>query len=162
MNKIGLWLIKTQTIGTAVSSVAVTNAFSSDYDNYKIIVSGGAGSANANSLLTLGATATGYYYGFNVVTYSTGVVSSGGGNNAASFIAGYGATTGINVNIDIMRPQAADETVIYSNHVYAATTGYGGYVCGFLNNTTQYTDFTLTPSSGTYTGGTIYVYGYRD
>jgi hypothetical protein len=33
---------------------------------------------------------------------------------------------------------------------------------GFLNNTTSYTAFTFTPSSGTLTGGTIRVYGYRN
>ena len=43
----GLVLVKTQTIGTTVSSVEVTGAFSSTYDNYKIIVSGGAGSTAA-------------------------------------------------------------------------------------------------------------------
>ena len=38
MNAVGLWLVKTQTIGSGVGSVAVTGAFSADYDNYKIIV----------------------------------------------------------------------------------------------------------------------------
>ena len=37
----GLFHIKTQTIGTAVSSVTVTGAFSSDFDNYLITVTGG-------------------------------------------------------------------------------------------------------------------------
>jgi hypothetical protein len=36
--------------------------------------------------------------------------------------------------------------------------GAGG---GILNNSTSYTAFTITPASGTYTGGTIYVYGYK-
>jgi hypothetical protein len=31
-----------------------------------------------------------------------------------------------------------------------------------LNDTTSYTSFELSPSSGTLTGGTIYVYGYRN
>ena len=30
MNGVGLWLVKTQTIGTGVSSVVVTGAFSAD------------------------------------------------------------------------------------------------------------------------------------
>ncbi len=33
MNAVGLWLVKTQTVGTAVASVTVTDAFSSTYDN---------------------------------------------------------------------------------------------------------------------------------
>ena len=38
----GLFWIKSQTIGTGVSSVTVTGAFSSDFDNYLITVSGGS------------------------------------------------------------------------------------------------------------------------
>ena len=46
-NAVGLWLVKSQTIGTGVSSVTVTDAFSADYDSYKIVISGGVGSATA-------------------------------------------------------------------------------------------------------------------
>jgi hypothetical protein len=41
----GLTLISTTTIGTTVSSITVSGAFSATYDNYKIVVSGGTGSA---------------------------------------------------------------------------------------------------------------------
>jgi hypothetical protein len=87
MNAVGLWLVKTQTIGNAVSSVAVTNAFSTDYDNYKIIISGGASSAQAFLTLQLGASATGYYYANSGVTYA-GVAFVGGASNTTSFQAG--------------------------------------------------------------------------
>jgi hypothetical protein len=40
--------------------------------------------------------------------------------------------------------------------------GAGASLLGYLDNTTSYTDFTLTPSSGTLTGGTIRVYGYTE
>jgi len=40
----GLTFIKSQTIGSAVSSVTVTGAFSATYDNYLITINGGAGS----------------------------------------------------------------------------------------------------------------------
>ena len=43
LNAIGLWLVKSQTVGTGVSSVTVSNAFSADFDNYRIIYSGGVG-----------------------------------------------------------------------------------------------------------------------
>jgi hypothetical protein len=56
----GLVLIKTETIGTTVGSVNVTDAFSSTYENYKIIISGGASSATGAYLtLKLGASVTG-------------------------------------------------------------------------------------------------------
>ena len=44
----GLVLIKTETIGTTVSSVTVTSAFSATYDNYKIIVAGGSGTVTGD------------------------------------------------------------------------------------------------------------------
>jgi hypothetical protein len=43
------------------------------------------------------------------------------------------------------------------------TTGYGLTGAGYLNNTTSYTAFTITSlATTTHTGGTVYVYGYRD
>jgi hypothetical protein len=36
-----------------------------------------------------------------------------------------------------------------------------GVFGGYLNDATSYTAFTITASSGTMTGGTITVYGYR-
>lgn len=163
MNKIGLWLVKTQTIGTAVSSIAVTNAFSADYQNYWVLVSGGAASTTVNLNLTLGATTTGYYYaGWN----SSMVVDSltpSRAQNAASFVAaGTGTTSRIMANILLYSPFEADETVAIYNNNISTTSGSSYALNGFLNNTTSYTDFTLTTSTGTVTGGTIYVYGFRD
>jgi hypothetical protein len=64
------------TIGSAVSSVTVNGAFSSTYDNYRIIISGGVGSTANNIGFTLGATTTGYYEARINCTYSTGVVTA--------------------------------------------------------------------------------------
>lgn len=163
MNKVGLWLIKTQTIGTAVSSVAVTNAFSADYQNYWILISGGAGSTTLNLNMTLGATTTGYYYaGWN----SSMVVDSltpSRAQNAASFVAAGSATTSrITANVMLYSPFETDETVAIYSTTISTTAGSSYGINGFLNNTTSYTDFTLTTSTGTVTGGTIYVYGFRD
>ena len=154
-------LIKTQTIGTAVSSVVVTNAFSATYDSYKIIVSGGVATDNQNMRLRLGSTSTGYYSAGQNVTYAA--VSSGVGSNNASLFTfvGYGGTNTIHANIDITNPFQAKRTV-YSSARVGPQVGsdfiFGG---GFLNDNTSYTDFTISPVSGTYTGGTIHVYGYR-
>ena len=163
MNKIGLWLIKTQTIGSAVSSVAVTGAFSADYQNYWILISGGSGTTTLNLNMTLGATTTGYYYaGWNSSMVLDSLTASRA-QNAASFVAAGTATTSrIMGNVLLYSPFEADETVaVYSNQT-TVTTGSSYALNGFLNNTTSYTDFTLTTSTGTVTGGTIYVYGFRD
>jgi hypothetical protein len=162
----GLTLIKSQTIGTAVSSVNVTSAFSSTYDNYRIIVSGGTASTNTFGRLQLGSTTTGYYSSLVYAAYdSPTAVNNANNNNGANFnYAGYGNTNGIMFNIDLISPNLAKNTFFASRYVESNTSGSiaTGAGNGFVNNTTQYTDFTLSPNSGTYTGGTIKVYGFKN
>jgi hypothetical protein len=154
----GLRLVKKQTIGTGVSSVVVTGAFSAAYENYKIIISGGASSAVGYSTLTLGSTTTGYYMGYVGLTF-TGTTSNAGANNVGGVlysVFGHG-TRGLNACIDVLSPFNTTETYFFSVNS-ANNQGLSGQ--GFLDNDTSYTAFTLTPASGTLTGGTIYVYGY--
>ena len=55
-----LVLISSTTIGTTVSSVTVSSAFSSTYDAYKIVLTGGVGSASDSAIaLKLGSTKIG-------------------------------------------------------------------------------------------------------
>lgn len=157
----GLQLVKTQTIGTTVSTVTVTGAFSADYDNYKIMIAGGAGSTDINLLLTLGSTATGYYYGGT--TRTPGGVSGGlEGNNATSFLMGSAHTNGITANVDVISPFATKRTHFTAQYNPAVTNAQMGTLNGFLNDNTSYTAFSIALSSGTLTGGTIRVYGYRN
>jgi len=157
-----LALVKTQVIGTAVSSVNVTSAFSATYDNYKIVISGGVASGSIAFGLKLGSTATGYYSGAAYAQYAGGGLGWRNSNNATSWAFISSATASIiPFNCEVMNPFLAKSTVINFMYIDAATNGDGGHGSGFLNNTTSYTDFTLTPASGTWTGGTIYVYGYQ-
>jgi hypothetical protein len=159
----GIVLVKSQTIGTTVSSVEVTGAFSSTYDNYKIVINGGVGSTDIDLSFQLGATTTGYYsttlYGsFNGVQFANEDSS-----NAASLLYVGSADTGmITANFDVISPNLAKKTVLNGAWTRTTTTGSSGTTNGFLNNTTQYTAFTIIPSTGTLTGGTIRVYGYAN
>jgi hypothetical protein len=100
MNQIGLWLVKTQTIGTAVSSVTVTGAFTADYHSYLIRVIGGTASTSLTLNLTLGSTVTGYYYGGSTGTYAGGAPASFAGANATSFVAaGSAESSGISCRV---------------------------------------------------------------
>jgi hypothetical protein len=159
----GLILISRTTVGSAVSSVTVSGAFSTDYDNYRIIVEGGAASSALTSLqLTLGATATGYYWAFIYGLWGGASPALARGSNSSSW-ALYGAdTNGYSAALDILGPYLADQTSFHGSSTQSNTGGTArtGHVAGFLNNTTSYTDFTLTISTGTITGGTIDVYGY--
>lgn len=160
MDAVGLWLVKTQTIGTTVSSVTVSDAFSADYENYKITISGGAASSGGLLSLQLGATTTGYYAGYSGVTFSTGAASLNADNNAANWTrAGASFTSTPHMNVDLLNPQTAELTFINGSII---TAFVGQTFAGYLNDTTAYTAFTIAISSGTMTGGTIRVYGYRN
>jgi len=157
MNAVGLWLVKSQTVGTGVSSVTVTGAFSADYDNYLIVDSGGTSSVDGPYRLTLGATATGYYWAFIYASFLGGAVNLDAGNNGTSFgFAGGSATR--NGLLEVNAPFLTVPTEMRTRVRYS--TVYGSNV-GQVIGSTSYTSFTITPASGTMTGGTIRVYGYR-
>jgi hypothetical protein len=157
-----LVLIKTQTIGTTVSSVTVSDAFSSTYDNYKIIVSGGVASSNSQFTLTLGATTTGYYrfgtYGFYASATVNGINTANGSGWQDAIAISTATLTG---TVELIAPNLAKVTT-YSSILAKPTNEYSLASAGFLDNTTQYTAFTFTCAGGTVTGGTIRVYGYTN
>jgi hypothetical protein len=143
------------------SSTAFTNVFSATYDAYKIIVSAATTSASSNILLILGATTTGYYYTTAASQFTDNTYSSGGGagSNAASWFVTSAATTTTSCNIDLGNPQLVARTTYKSHYTNAGTNTLGGTVSGQLNNTTQYTGFTISAASGNLTG-TLNIYGY--
>jgi hypothetical protein len=162
MNAVGLWLVKSQTIGSGVSSVAVTGAFSADYDNYLITVSGGVASTTNYGDLTVGSTATGYYMSQTYMTYNSNTVSGISRQNQTRWI---GIITGTTNVLDgafwLNNPFTAKNTVVHAWNAQTTTTGENSSIRGYLADTTSYTAFTLTASTGTWTGGTIRVYGLR-
>jgi hypothetical protein len=163
LNNGGLVYVKSQTIGTAVSSVAVTGAFSATYDNYRIIINGGVASASNSLALTLGATATGYYDAAMYMTFGSTTLTGFSNSNAASWASVvYGTANTLHGAIELHDPFNAKNTTMESRAIQATTTGFSLMTSGYLANTTSYTDFTLTATGGTtLTGGTITVYGYR-
>ena len=163
----GLTLIKKQVIGTAVSSVAITNAFSSTYANYKIIVNGGTISAGNPVFIQLGPSSvsaynTSYYLNFIYANYSTASVASSSDSNTNSWQdAMYPGGNGYVAEFDLFNPQASYRTGIKGTRFDLASGGIAGPITGFHDSTNSFTDFSLLPqSASTLTGGTIYVYGY--
>jgi hypothetical protein len=159
MNAVGLWLVKSQTIGTGVPSVTVTNAFSSDYENYRIVISGVTGSAAIELRFNfVGLTTNNYNNG--VFTVTSGATNNPSANNLPYWYIGNPTThTGNSSSFDVFRPfdTSFRKTLVgnfYGNNV-------SGFIGGQTSLTGSFTDFTLSLSSGTITGGTIRVYGYR-
>jgi hypothetical protein len=154
----GITLVKSQTIGTSVTSVTVTSAFSTDYDAYKIIIAGGVNSENNRLLLLrLGAATTNYSQVLFGGSYASAAVTLG--IAAAGFnYAGLANTGVIGMNLDLVNPFLVKQT--FCTNFFLDTTN-AAMVVGSHTTAASYTDFTISVNSGSMTGGTIYVYGYR-
>ena len=160
-----LQLIKTQTIGTTVPTVDVTSCFSSDYDNYLIQFSGVTASVNGNALwckLLSGTTPTingmygNTYYVVNAASSGLTVFA----NSNASY-AEVGNLTTASTNhgsFEVQGPFLASYTRI---NFFGADNNYLRWASTAHRATTSYDGFQIYPASGTLTGGTICVYGYR-
>jgi hypothetical protein len=153
----GLRLVKSQVVGSAVSSVTLTDAFSATYDSYKIIWTGGVGSTNIDLQLKLGSTITNYAYSAVYTTFNSTVTGAGSTTNTFFPFGGFAAANRAGANFELHAPFLTQETFYNAQQV-----GFNAGIntVGYQNSDTSFTDFTLTCSSGNITGGTIRVYGY--
>jgi hypothetical protein len=156
----GLTLIKTQTIGTGVSSVTVTDAFSATYDSYKIQITGGSSTADDVLSFQLSGSSTAYYAGGAGVAYSTGTVTGRATNNGSTVLRA-GMTysgNGHMFDADLVNPYLSKYTMMTFAYPYvdeASATVATHRVAS------SYTAFVIS-TSASMTGGTIRVYGYQN
>lgn len=169
----GLVLVKSQTIGIGVATVVVPDAFSSAYDNYRIVVSGGTVSSPDYLYVQLSsitgnvyATNTGHMYPWYPFISPSGNSSYGFSNNGGNTNGTMNRlTTAIieetySFEMEIQSPNLAKVKTV-TNFSGACRTGLS-MGRGFVNSTTQSTGFTISTDGSTFTGGTIRVYGYRN
>jgi ribulose kinase len=167
-NNLGLWLVKTQT-ATSGTVLNITNCFNSDFDNYRVIVSGYRLSSSASGLtLKLGtgtAVSSAYYWaGLLFTSYAASpVIASHGGANVASFevpIVG-GNTTDAAGLIEIYSPNKNKETTIVA---HGSDSRVGGAprqtYSGFHNGTNQFTSLHIAANNA-FASIHVAVYGYR-
>ena len=162
MDSIGLWLVKTQTVGTGVASVTVTGAFSADYNNYRIIYSGYTASTNASLSLQLNNSTGATYQGSGIfMTFGSTVINGYGPAAAVRWVdlSPAGSTLGYS-SIDLFGPFLS----VATRGRVTGNSAQGYYDFGLSDTSTNSnTGFTFTHSAGgTLTGGTIRVYGYRN
>jgi hypothetical protein len=160
----GLVLLRTETVGTGVSSHTVSGVFNATYDAYRIVITGGSSSASENVTLKLGASTTGYY---DIVMYAdtsatTTPKSTGTSNGSVFARGGTVSANGFQFNIDINNPFLAKYTSFGGPYNFEGVTSSLGSTSGVHRVASSFTDFTIAPGSGTITGGTIRVYGYRN
>ena len=161
MNAVGLWLVKSQTIGTGVTSVTVTGAFSADYDNYRIIVEGVVGTVVSNFTFQLsGITGAVYSNAGTFFNFGSGTVNGFGPAAGTSVVPGPCGTSNSSFVMDITAPNAARRKSLFMQG--SSTAAYYSFG-GSIDSTSTATGFVLsTNGAGTITGGTIRVYGYRN
>jgi hypothetical protein len=164
MDAVGLWLVKTQTVGTGVSSVTVTGAFSADFDNYRITWTGGNLSASDSLRLQFGPSSVpGYSSSYETgLNYGTPAASAFAYNSSGTFVwvGGGGATTAW-FFVELLNPFLPEYTRMLQG-AYQSGSAFGNSY-GVHSQTESYTDFTIsTAIATTMTGGTIRVYGYRN
>lgn len=165
MNAVGCWLVKSQVVGTGVTTVDVTSCFTSDFDNYKIVYNGGTSSGlnNISSQFLVGTTpnTTNYFGGLTYLNIGAAVWQVAANNGGASWIVGWARGTDTGFSFEAHNVFQAKPTTCF------------GVFCrldnGQIGNTfiqhgvsTSYNGIRFTTGGGTITGGTIRVYGYRN
>jgi hypothetical protein len=159
MNAVGLWLVKTQTVGSGVSSVTVTGAFSTEYDNYLINVSGGTASGNTTLSFRCGTQASGYRYSYLYTSLTSSPQAVGTTTGTQVEYVGFVNTTGTNAQIGVSGPWLSGPTMVTGDG--GSIGNFAGRVTGLEPSNASFTSFTILPTTGTFTGCTIAVYGYK-
>jgi hypothetical protein len=154
----GLVYVKSQTIGNAVTSVVVSSAFSADFDNYKIIISGGSSVANVNLSMQFGSKTTNYKSQLIYAAWNNTTAALGSTAATSLVYVGNATTSGIFANIEVVTPFDSAKNTFMSS-VFNSPTESGPFM-GQTADTVSYTAFTIISTSAM-TGGTITVYGYR-
>lgn len=166
----GLVYITSSAANTGNIATTISNAFSSTYDAYRIVITDARCSSSAQFIqlqLRGGGTTstTGYYWTTASAGPSTGtswsIVNSSNDAFYRSITADsskYGGGT-----IEIQNPYLAKETTFQAYGTDARTLGdFLRLASGFHNVTTSYTDLVLNMGNAdTWNSGQITVYGYR-
>lgn len=178
MNQIGLFRINTCTatssggtsatasdgiisIGSGNTSVSINNAFSTNYNAYKVIITGFTSSAAQTIYLkfnnSAGATYSSVltYFGYTTATAVNENLNASS-NGIAVF---FGSTTYATSEIEIFSPFVSSRTTARSSGVNTANPQDSR---GIDTNSASHTGFSLSVTTGSMTTGTIRVYGYRN
>lgn len=152
----------TVTVGTNNTSVTVNGAFSSLYVNYRIVVNIAAQSLDGYGRIQFNNQTGSFYYDLaSEMSWTTATVTA---------VASAVGTTGrigrytsaldyFNSTFDVLLPNQSTRTWVQGQ---STAPGYFWTFGVQEASNTSHTGFTLSPSTGVWTGGTIRVYGYRN
>ena len=160
MDSVAMWLVSTTTVGTGVSSITISNCFSANYNNYRVVWNGIVSSVGANLQFQLsGITGNDYLTGGSFTSYGSATLFGFGPAATTSWVVGSaGQVTSIG-SVDIFAP------------FLTTAKGFGGFGTGTTaqytfngacTSTSSATGLVVNANAGTLTGGTIRIYGYRN
>jgi hypothetical protein len=155
---------------SAVATQSVNGVFSSDYSNYRILVSPTTAGTNVQITIRLRAsgadTSTNYASNSNLNTTATTVTANLNLRGTDEILVNGGISTGRPsfANIDIFNPFENLNTGFLINSGNELSDGsyfYTNNTTGILKDTLSYDGFTLIISGGSNFSGSLSVYGYR-
>jgi hypothetical protein len=157
------------TANAGVSSISLLGVFSSTYDSYRVVISNltMSGNTSATSMFAkmhdgANPASSGYNYGVTLIDMTVGTVTSAKGiAQTTGVLIGTGTGDQFGTVFDVVNPNFATHTLFPNLSLMQISNGYTGTGSGMHQISTAYTGIQILPSSGTITGGTITVYGYR-
>jgi hypothetical protein len=153
----GLVLISTDSF-SATSSKSFNNIFSSTYTNYRVILDvQPSTSATVSLRFKTGSDDTGSVYSFQNLKATSTTVAGTRTLSATSIDINGGAGNKYLYTWDILEPNTTEDTVVFSTANEYMLSWYASY---YVDTATQYTGFSIFPSTGTITGKAS-IYGYK-
>lgn len=156
----GMTLLDTITLsGSSVTSAT----FSSSYECLTIYIKGMYGSTNTQCNMRLNAD-TGSNYSFNYIY--DGTASAESVNATSARIGNIGTLSGVKSStyqiINLMRPKDTDQVFFVTTAQYGEFSVAQQQNCtGVYDCSAAITSITIFPGSGTFTAGTVYIYGVK-
>jgi len=173
-NPTGLEFVSSTTIAALSTTTSVSNCFSADYLNYRVLFTATVATANIRMRLNYrdsggDVTTANYQFGAGglIGSASWGVDYSGTSGQTSTLLGESGlAGSRFSLSMDVYNPFATDHTTALwqsGGTLQPATTPSITMVVTNYTATTSMTGFTIQRNSGTGTfSGVIKVYGYRN
>lgn len=155
----GLVYVSSTTVGSGVTSVTVSNCFSSTYNNYRLVFSNITGTVSNSPWQIQFNNSTGSTYKSTsayLVYGSTGFYAYAPSTTTVARVGWSDTTSDMNLVVDIISPNLSAMTT-WSSQGANQTITYQS--AGIDTNAAAQTGFTMT--GDTFTGGLILCYGYR-
>jgi hypothetical protein len=168
MDQVGLYKVAEGTLSSTATSFE--DCFSSDFNNYRIVVDQISLSASGEIFWRIlsGSTPEITFYRFAYLGYTTSAATANLNNNSAT-LASTGFSTSVGVDgiivgsftMDIFGPAIAQRTFA-QNHAMAFPNGNAMRIGGSLHNaTTAYDGIQFLTNTAVTMSGNVRIYGYR-